>query len=98
MFEKKLLETTQNSNEILLDHMTKDEIKFLEPLVVEEFGMEIDPHEPRYCLCNQVSFGQMIACDNQQCNTEWFHFSCVKLTEAPKGKWYCPECSEKKKQ
>ena len=24
----------------------------------------IDPNEPTYCLCNQVSFGEMIACDN----------------------------------
>ena len=24
----------------------------------------IDPDEPTYCLCNQVSFGEMIGCDN----------------------------------
>lgn len=24
----------------------------------------IDPNEPTYCLCHQVSFGEMIACDN----------------------------------
>lgn len=23
-----------------------------------------DPNEPRYCICNQVSFGDMVACDN----------------------------------
>ena len=23
-----------------------------------------DPSEPRYCLCNQVSYGVMVACDN----------------------------------
>lgn len=23
-----------------------------------------DPDEPRYCLCNQVSYGDMVACDN----------------------------------
>ena len=23
-----------------------------------------DPNEPRYCLCNQVSYGDMVACDN----------------------------------
>lgn len=24
-----------------------------------------DPNEPRYCLCNQVSYGDMVACDNE---------------------------------
>ena len=27
-------------------------------------GEEIDPDEPRYCLCGDVSFGDMIACEN----------------------------------
>lgn len=29
-----------------------------------EADMPIDPNEPTFCLCNQVSFGQMICCDN----------------------------------
>lgn len=52
----------------------------------------IDPDEPTYCLCDQVSFGEMIGCDNDECPREWFHFSCVQLTTKPKGKWYCPTC------
>merc|ERR1712168_1343067 len=55
-------------------------------------GAEIDPNEPTYCLCDQVSFGEMIGCDNDDCEMEWFHFSCVNLTIKPKGKWYCPNC------
>jgi len=31
---------------------------------VAEADMPIDPNEPKFCLCNQVSFGQMIGCDN----------------------------------
>ncbi|EDQ89650.1 uncharacterized protein MONBRDRAFT_25212 [Monosiga brevicollis MX1] len=55
--------------------------------------MAIDPNEPRYCICNQVSFGEMIGCDNEDCPHEWFHYACVGLTEKPKGsKWYCPNC------
>ncbi|KAG9340041.1 hypothetical protein JZ751_022152 [Albula glossodonta] len=30
---------------------------------------------------------------NNQCPIEWFHYGCVGLTEAPKGKWYCPQCT-----
>uniref|UniRef100_A0A6I8NPC7 Inhibitor of growth protein n=1 Tax=Ornithorhynchus anatinus TaxID=9258 RepID=A0A6I8NPC7_ORNAN len=54
--------------------------------------LAIDPNEPTYCLCNQVSYGEMIGCDNDQCPIEWFHFSCVALTYKPKGRWYCPRC------
>ena len=31
---------------------------------VDDDGNVIDPNEPRYCLCNGVSFGTMIQCDN----------------------------------
>lgn len=56
---------------------------------------EIDPNEPRYCICDDVSYGQMISCDNAvsvltlysdmsnklQCEKEWFHLECVGMTE-----------------
>jgi len=29
-----------------------------------DVDMPIDPNEPTFCLCNQVSFGEMIGCDN----------------------------------
>ncbi|KXJ10556.1 inhibitor of growth protein 3 [Exaiptasia diaphana] len=57
-----------------------------------------DPDEPRYCLCNQVSYGEMVGCDNNDCPIEWFHYGCVGLTDAPKGKWYCPQCASQIKQ
>jgi hypothetical protein len=28
--------------------------------------MPVDPHEPRYCICNQVSFGEMVQCENPE--------------------------------
>ena len=58
--------------------------------------MPVDPNEPTYCLCHQVSFGEMIGCDNIDCPIEWFHFQCVGLSSKPKGKWYCPRCSQEK--
>jgi len=51
-----------------------------------------DPNEPRYCICNQVSYGDMVACDNEDCPYEWFHYPCVGVTAPPKGKWYCQPC------
>ena len=26
----------------------------------------VDPNEPRYCLCNQVSYGEMVGCDSTE--------------------------------
>jgi hypothetical protein len=59
----------------------------------------IDPDEPTYCICGDVSWGTMVACDNQdvsdagasdctvltgeQCEKEWFHLECVGLQDIP---------------
>jgi len=58
----------------------------------EVLEMPIDPNEPTYCICQDVSWGEMIGCDNNDCPIEWFHFGCMGLTSKPKGKWYCPKC------
>jgi len=43
-----------------------------------------DDSEPRYCYCNQVSYGEMVACDaGDSCPREWFHLDCVGLSKAP---------------
>lgn len=62
-----------------------------------DIDQPIDPNEPIYCICHQVSFGDMIACDNENCQGgEWFHYACVGLTPETrfKGKWYCPTCRQ----
>ncbi|KAK7847493.1 phd finger protein ing1 [Quercus suber] len=41
----------------------------------------------------RISYGEMVACDNNDCKIEWFHFGCVGLKEQPKGKWYCSDCA-----
>ncbi|EME45091.1 hypothetical protein DOTSEDRAFT_70966 [Dothistroma septosporum NZE10] len=53
-----------------------------------------DPDEPKYCYCNRGSYGEMVACDNDNCPREWFHLGCTELKEAPseEEKWYCKEC------
>ncbi|KAL1964110.1 hypothetical protein VTN77DRAFT_7528 [Rasamsonia byssochlamydoides] len=66
---------------------------------IDEDGVleEIDPNEPRYCLCGDVSFGTMICCENADCDKEWFHLECVGLSDVPSrtAKWYCPDCRVK---
>ncbi|EEP82673.1 predicted protein [Uncinocarpus reesii 1704] len=64
----------------LKDSQPRDDYRIDEDGVVEE----IDPNEPRYCLCGD-------------CDKEWFHLECVGLTEVPSrtAKWYCPDCRKK---
>ncbi|XP_076328499.1 inhibitor of growth protein 5 isoform X1 [Tachypleus tridentatus] len=85
----------------------KGQVPLPEPVPVPALGithpsdvldMPVDPNEPTYCLCHQVSYGEMIGCDNPDCPIEWFHFACVGLTSKPKGKWYCPKCSSDRKK
>ena len=62
---------------------------------VDDEGNVIDPDEERYCLCNRVSFGTMIQCENvENCKHEWFHLECVDMDILPARttKWYCPAC------
>ncbi|KAJ3034831.1 hypothetical protein HDV00_004594 [Rhizophlyctis rosea] len=54
-----------------------------------EYG---DEDTATYCFCQDVSYGDMIACDSPSCPYEWFHYDCVGLTEPPKGKWFCSYC------
>ncbi|KAI1333268.1 inhibitor of growth proteins N-terminal histone-binding-domain-containing protein [Xylariaceae sp. FL0255] len=58
-------------------------------------GMDEDEDEEgkRYCLCQAVSYGDMVACDNPSCPYEWFHWTCVGLKSEPEGRWYCPTCT-----
>ncbi|KAE9525475.1 hypothetical protein AGLY_014275 [Aphis glycines] len=62
------------------------------------FDIPVDPNEPKYCLCQQVSYGDMICCDNPDCSIEWFHFGCVKLPTDSKKKWFCPTCKKTNKK
>lgn len=50
--------------------------------------MPVDPNEPTYCLCHQVSYGEMIGCDNPDvsvCPKRLFqrsYYCCCKLLKA----------------
>ncbi|KAI0313391.1 hypothetical protein OF83DRAFT_538981 [Amylostereum chailletii] len=48
-----------------------------------------------YCHCGRddnPDNAVMLGCDNPRCKKQWFHLSCVGLTEVPKSrKWYCSD-------
>mgnify|MGYP000957092486 CR=1 FL=1 len=59
---------------------------------MEEEDEEAGEDTKVYCTCRSVSHGDMVACDNDNCPYEWFHWKCVGLTREPLGTWYCDEC------
>jgi len=66
------------------------EVRFPEQHYID--AAQYDPNEPVYCTCRQVSYGNMIACENPECIIEWFHFKCVDLVVEPTEPWYCQSC------
>ena len=68
----------------------------------DEDMVDIDDEEggddKKYCTCQNVSFGDMVACDNESCPYEWFHWSCVGLKSEPVGTWICPVCTKNMKK
>eukprot|EP00753_Platysulcus_tardus_P009632 PLAT2217.2.p1 GENE.PLAT2217.2~~PLAT2217.2.p1 ORF type:complete len:277 (+),score=55.38 PLAT2217.2:65-832(+) len=64
-----------------------------------DMDLPVDPREPVYCLCQQVAFGEMIACDDRDCEVEWFHFQCVGLSRSNRPKkWFCPSCARRRRK
>lgn len=51
----------------------------------------LSDREQLFCYCNRPSSGEMVACDNEECETEWFHVDCLELKETPEGTWYCSD-------
>lgn len=51
----------------------------------------------RYCTCNQRSYGEMVACENDDCPYQWFHTGCLNMKKVPDEDedWYCPTCRQK---
>ncbi|EIW87153.1 hypothetical protein CONPUDRAFT_96443 [Coniophora puteana RWD-64-598 SS2] len=56
-----------------------------------------DGDDKTYCFCDGISFGEMIACDDANCEREWFHLGCIGLTVPPDGLWFCEVCSMKQR-
>ena len=50
-----------------------------------------------YCQLDKPE-ESMVGCDNPTCRIEWFHLSCLRLTEEqlPREKWFCPDCHKSK--
>ena len=87
-----------------------DEVEIASDFVLEEGvdlsvfkdndGPSIEEDDGKmYCLCGAPSTEMMIACDDSKCPVEWYHYTCVGLSEStiPSGKWYCDHCQPQSK-
>lgn len=41
--------------------------------------MPVDPNEPTYCLCHQVSYGEMIGCDNPDVSPMYYYLPLISF-------------------
>lgn len=89
----------------LKERRPRKEKVVVEVPVEESFPVEPAEDTNKYCFCGQGSFGDMIACDNEEScpNGVWFHYKCVGLLNrvealkftTGKLKWFCSEmCRE----
>lgn len=92
--EKKLiriqLESAANSNES--QKVTQEQLGLNSAVSMPDFGAPSS-----YCLWKSEKPDNMIGCDAPHCKTEWYHYSCVGISQAPaeSEKWYCPTCQLK---
>lgn len=63
----------------------------------EEHEDEDADDDTRYCFCQQQSYGEMVACENDDCKYQWFHTGCIGMKKVPEEDedWYCPDCRNK---
>ena len=66
----------------------------LPELVTRRLDNSLKNDRKSYCFCRKPSFGNVIAYDNSKYKFEWFHYFCINITQAVKGKW--KECTERK--
>ena len=75
---------------------TQDSLQVLD----EDSGADSEEDDTLWCYCQQNLQEELVGCDNPSCKIKWFHLSYLqlKLSQLPKGKWYCPDCHKEKYQ
>jgi hypothetical protein len=66
---------------------------------VENADPEVDSQQQNvWCYCRKEESGEMICCEDSRCTIVWFHTDCLHISKIPKGKWFCPDCTKKRKK
>ena len=70
----------------------------LPEIVTGKFDISDENDRKAYCFRRRTVFGNMISCDCSTFSYERFHYGSVDITRAPKGRWFCSDCSKKQKK
>lgn len=64
------------------------------PILLNDAAVNQIADQPNeiWCVCRSPEHGRMIFCENTKCIIQWFHFDCMRIKNAPRGDWYCPNC------
>lgn len=85
--------TTQSIKKITSNKKSQTQRRAKNKKVISDTSSDSENDmQTTYCTCEEISYGDMVCCDNDLCPIQWFHFGCVSLIRKPKGKWYCPRC------
>ena len=65
------MNSRKNSIQVNDDEDEEDEEDYDSPKISgrSTLDLPVDPNEPVYCFCKNVSYGEMIACDNENVST-----------------------------
>jgi hypothetical protein len=81
--EIQLTEVTDlESKKMVASHITKE----------PPYPSNLQGADDRFCICRNLTMGQMVSCDNPACPFLWFHLECVGLNQVP-SEWFCPYCT-----
>ena len=87
--------STPSERDLVTNNNARNENDSGPPEEDEEEPDAAEEDEERYCYCEGVSYGEMVACDRDDCPRQWFHLDCIGLKSVPRSaKWYCDECKE----
>ena len=71
---KRTIEGRGTMEEIIKENVQKE----LKVAMFQDWSY--DPLEARYCVCDEVAHGDMVACDSGDCALKWFHYQCVRFS------------------
>ena len=69
----------------------------LPEIVTRKLDISNENDRKAYCFCRRTNFGNTIACDCSTCSCEWFHYGCIDITRASKGRCFYGYCWKKQK-
>ena len=63
--------------------------------IIKQEQFLYDNINPRYCYCLGGGYGEMVGCENNFCEKEWFHSQCIDdKNYMNQADWHCKDCKK----